>query len=237
MRSPTPIEQRLLTAQRELRDCPHLTVDRSVTGELGQIFEKTPAMFGYLPEWDGVVLSPQLCVNSPRIGELANCWRSAPHSGLPELGGEFRITDLFSAVNKRPPDLIPAGWPGAQLCAELRVIDDTPLTAAGRLAAIRIQRHTDPLEVWYYDMDMNEIEGWNGQLVRLELTYPQYVEQLALTRGTHGWQYLFTAEVPFGDPYFKDIRTGLAAMLDHFPGLFPAWDFTDLRRRFAARFA
>ncbi|WP_431046499.1 hypothetical protein ACQUSR_31650 [Streptomyces sp. P1-3] len=107
-------------------------------------------------------------MDSPRISELANHWRGAPRAGLPELGGEFRITDLFSAMNKHPPDLIPSGWPGAEPCSELRVIDNTPLTAAGQLAAIRIQRHTDPL--------------------------------------------------------------------DHFPGLFPAWDYTDLRRRFTARF-
>ncbi|TJZ54223.1 hypothetical protein FCH28_13665 [Streptomyces piniterrae] len=236
MRTPTPIEQRLLKTQQELQDCPHLTVNRSLTGELGQIFEKTPALFGYLPEWDGVVLSSELCVNSPRISELANHWWSAPGADLPELGGEFRITDLFSAVIKHPPDLIPSGWPGAELCSELRVIDNTPLTAAGQLAAIRIQRHTDPLEIWYYDMDMNEVEGWGRQLVRLDLTYTGYLERLVLTKGTYGWQYLFTDEVPFTDPYFKDIRTGLGAMLDHFPGLFPTWDYTDLRRRFAARF-
>ncbi|WP_431040490.1 hypothetical protein ACQUSR_00305 [Streptomyces sp. P1-3] len=171
MRTPTPIEQRLLKTQQELQDCPHLAVDRSSTGELGQIF-----------------------------------------------------------------DLIPSGWPGAELCSELRVIDNTPLTAAGQLAAIRIQRHTDPLEIWYYDMDMNEVEGWGQQLVRLDLTYTGYLEQLVLTKGTYGWQYLFTDELPFTDPYFKNFRTGLGAMLDHFPGLFPAWDYTDLRRRFAARF-
>ncbi|GGU25414.1 hypothetical protein [Lentzea flava] len=28
----------------------------------------------------------------------------------------------------------------------------------------------------------------------------------------------------------------LGAMLDHFPELFPAWDYADLRERFAARF-
>ncbi|MGI5350386.1 hypothetical protein ACQEU8_19735 [Streptomyces sp. CA-250714] len=84
-----------------------------MTGALGEIFEKTPALFGYLPEWDGVVLSSGLCVNSPRISELANHWWSAPGAGLPELGGEFRITDLFTAVLKHPPDLIPFGWPGA----------------------------------------------------------------------------------------------------------------------------
>lgn len=40
------------------------------------------------------------------------------------------------------------------------------------------------------------------------------------------------------DPYFKTIRTCtcLGTMLDHFPGLFPTWYYTDLRQRFIARF-
>ncbi|MCL8012881.1 hypothetical protein [Streptomyces sp. AS02] len=73
--------------------------------------------------------------------------------------------------------------------------------------------------------------------MRLDLTCPAYLEQLALTKGTFWWQYLFTDEVPFADPHFETIRTGLGTMLDRFPGLFPAWHYTDLRLRFAARFS
>ncbi|MEV3988546.1 hypothetical protein AB0J57_06525 [Streptomyces sp. NPDC049837] len=218
-------------------ETPHLSVDRAKTGDLGEIFEEPPALFSYLPDWQGVVLDRALCRNTPRISELANRWRTDGSSGLPELHGEFRITDLFTAVLQSPPEL---AWPGSsdaerQLFAEFRVIDDTPIAATGQLAAIRIQPHVEPLEIWYYDMDLNRAEGWDKQYVRLDLTYPQYVRQVALTKGVLGWQYLFTDEVSLRHPDFADVRNRLTSMLDVFPDLFPDWDYTDLLQRLEAR--
>lgn len=237
MRNPTEIEQKLFQAQQEIVDCTGLVVDRSVTGDLGETFEEAPALFTYLPDWQEVVFSRDLCVRSPRISEIANCWHSAQASGLPEIRGEFRVTDLFTALLKHPPDLT---WAGStdeerEFFTQLRVIDDTPLAATGQLAAIRSQRRVDPLEVWYYDMELTSAEGWTRQYVKLDLTYPEYMEQLALTKGTLGWQYLFTDEVPLGHPDFDDVRNQLTTMLDVFPRLFPAWDYTELNRRLEAR--
>ncbi|MFD9219024.1 hypothetical protein ACFWDI_03070 [Streptomyces sp. NPDC060064] len=237
MRSPTDIEQQLFKTQREIEECPHFSVDRSATGELGDCYEESPALFRYLPDWQGVVLSRELCIHSPRITEIGNRWRTNSVSGLPEFHGEFRVTDLFTAVLKHPPEL---SWSGSsdeerRFFAELRVIDDTPVAATGQLAAIRIQPHVDPLEIWYYDMDLNRAEGWDRQYVRLDLTYTEYIQQLALTKGTFGWQYLFTDEVSLGEPDFKAVRTQLTTMLDVFPVLFPAWDYTELAQRLEAR--
>ncbi|MFD9330438.1 hypothetical protein [Streptomyces sp. NPDC060065] len=237
MRNPTEIEQKLFQTQQEIIDCTGLVVDRSVTGDLGETFEEAPALFTYLPDWQDVVFSRDLCVRSPRISEIANCWHSERTSGIPEIRGEFRVTDLFTALLKHPPDL---SWAGStdeerEFFTQLRVIDDTPLAATGQLAAIRSQPQVDPLEVWYYDMELTSAEGWTRQYLKLDLTYPEYMEQLALTKGTLGWQYLFTDEVPLGHPDFDDVRNQLTTMLDVFPRLFPAWDYTELNRRLEAR--
>ncbi|MFE0251582.1 hypothetical protein [Streptomyces sp. NPDC059010] len=237
MRTPTDIERKLLQAQQEILDCADITVDRSVTGELGQIFEETPVLFSYLPEWEGVTFSRDLCVHSPRITELANCWHSDLSADSEELHGEFRVADLFTAVRKHPPNL---AWTGStdderEFFTQLRVVDETPLAATGQLAAIRIQQGVDPLEMWYYDMELTSVEGRTSQCVRLDLTYPAYLEQLAITKGTLGWQHLFTEEPPFGHPDFADVVQRLTTMLDVFPRLFPAWNYSELASRLEAR--
>ncbi|MEV6588568.1 hypothetical protein [Streptomyces acidicola] len=236
-RTPTDIEAKLLQAQQELLDCPVLAVDRSVTGDLSEIFEETPVIFSYLPEWEGVTISRDLCVRSPRLTEIANCWHSEPTAGIPEIRGEFRVTDLFTAIRKRPPNL---AWTRSsdeerEFFTELRVIDDTPLAATGQLAAVRVQKQADPWELWYYDMELTGVEGRTRQYVKLDLTYPEYVEQLAVTKGTLGWQYLFTDEVSLGHPDFEHVRNQLTAMLDLFPRLFPAWSYAELASRLEAR--
>ncbi|MFE7107896.1 hypothetical protein ACFU98_22725 [Streptomyces sp. NPDC057575] len=235
MRVPTDIELKLFQAQKEIANCAALVVNRSVTGELGRIFEAAPALFSYLPDWQGVTFSHDLCVNSSRISEIANCWYSEP-VGPESIGGEFRVTDLFSAVLKHAPDL---AWSGStaeevEFFAQLRVVDDTPLAAMGQFAAVRVQPHSDPWEVWYYDMELNKVGGWDRQYVQLDLTYPEYLEHLAVTKGTFGWQYLF-ADVLLGHPDFESVKNQLTTMLEVFPRLFPAWDYADLSRRLEAR--
>lgn len=237
MRTPTDIEGKLLQAQQEILDCPALAVDRSVTGELSEIFEEAPVIFSFLPDWEGVTFSRDLCVNSSRITELANCWHSEPGAGIPEMRGEFHVADLFTAVRKRPPNLAWTGSPAEELdfFDELRVVDDTPLSATGRLAAVRVQKQVDPWELWYYDMELTSIEGRNRQYVKLDLTYPRYLEQLAITKGALGWQHLFTDEAPLGHPDFEDVKNQLVAMLEVFPRLFPAWNYAELASRLEAR--
>ncbi|MFG2891956.1 hypothetical protein [Streptomyces sp. NPDC048248] len=237
MRTPTGIEQRLLQAQMELLDCPEFTVERSTTGDLGEKFSEAPALFSYLPDWQGVQLSDRLCVGSPRISELANFWHHGQASDTAGLSGEFRVTDLFTALLKHPPDL---AWQGStederEFFTQWRVIDDTPLSALGQLAAIRIQPEVDPLEIWYYDMELTSVETRTRQYVPLDLTYTDYMEQLAITKGTLGWQYLFTQGITIGHPDFEDVRNQLTTMLQLFPRLFPDWDYTELTQRLEAR--
>ncbi|WP_275463282.1 hypothetical protein [Streptomyces noursei] len=235
MRTPTESERVLIESLREIRECEELIVDHSGAGQLTDTFEEAPAIFEYLPDWTGVQLSHDLCVNSPRISQIGSRWRI--ETSQPELHGEFRITDLFTALLKHPPDLT---WQGStceerDFFASLRVIDDTPIAATGQLAAIRVQPHVDPLEIWYYDMDLNEADGWDKQYVRMDITYPEYIYNLAATKGTFGWQYLFTGELSLRGPYLENIGTHLTAMLEIFPRLFPAWDYTSLANRLEAR--
>ncbi|WP_327351819.1 hypothetical protein [Streptomyces sp. NBC_01304] len=236
MREPTDAERKLFQAQQEIITCGAISVNRADTGDLGEVFDSAPELFSYLPDWEGVNFSRDLCVNSPRISEIANCWYSESF-GPADFGGEFRVTDLFTAVLKHAPEL---AWPGStdeerELFSQLRVIDDTPLAATGQLAAVRVQAIVDPWEVWYYDMELNKVAGWDRQYVQLDLTYPAYMEQLAITKGTFGWQYLFADDVALGHPDFEHVKSHLTTMLQEFPRLFPAWDYADLSRRLEAR--
>jgi hypothetical protein len=234
-RVPSDIEKELLLSQRELQECAQVTVERSVVGDLGEVFEDPPAVFGYLPEWNGVRLGRDLCVNSPRISELAVLWHTG--SSVGELHGEFRITDLFVALLKRAPEF---SWQGVtqeeiDFHSELRVVDDTPVTALGHRSFIRKQRDVDPLEMWFYDMDLNRAHGWDTQFVRMDLTYVEYVRHLAVTKGVLGWQYLFVDGVRLSEPDFSAVATRLKTMLEVFPVLFPRHDYTVLRQRLEAR--
>ena len=202
MRTPTGIEQRLLQAQQEiLQNCPEFAVVRSITGDLGEFFSEAPALFSYLPDWQGVQLSTQLCVGSPRISEIANCWNREP-SDTAEIGGEFRVTDLsLRCSSTSRPGLVRFHGRRARVLHTVACHRRHPtLAAMGQLAAIRIQPEVDPLEIWYYDMELTSIESWTRQYVRLDLTYTEYMEQLAITKGTFGWQYLFAEEVMLPRP-------------------------------------
>ncbi|WP_436772458.1 hypothetical protein [Yinghuangia sp. YIM S09857] len=76
-------------------------------------------------------------------------------------------------------------------------------------------------EIWY---SVNT----DGTLVRLNLTYPEYLETLLLTRGLFGWQYLYADPHDPGLGYRRtDLRLGLALLEQAFPDD----DFSDLRAR------
>jgi hypothetical protein len=236
-RTPTDLEAKLLRTQQELAACSALTVNGSRNGEVSELQEEMPVIFTFIPGWEDVIFSRELCVRSARITELGTCWYHPAAADAPEISGEFCITDLFTAIRKRPPEL---AWNGSsdeerELISELRMVDDTSLSALGKYGLLRIQAKTDPWEMWYYDLQlMNPDEGRTTQFVKLDLTYPEYLEQLAITKGTLGWQYLFT-DLSLDHEDFDEVKRQLAAMLEVFPRLFPAWDYRDLASRLEVR--
>ncbi|NUP16886.1 MAG: hypothetical protein HOZ81_12420 [Streptomyces sp.] len=108
---------------------------------------------------------------------------------------------------------------------EIKTFEEGP--ESGRLAALRVPMDVSPGgEVWFFDMRQGAIP--------MELDYPAYLENLLVTKGVIGWQYLYCAPEDCGMGFFP-IVDGLTEMLDVFPRLFPAHDYTDLRARLEAR--
>ncbi|MFI7146941.1 hypothetical protein ACIBO2_18640 [Nonomuraea sp. NPDC050022] len=153
-----------------------------------------------------------------RFSRLSSHWYG---TGEAEgLGGEFRIPQLYRAIAKPPPLL---AWDGApdderELIHESREIDGTPRSGTGVVVTVRL---STSLEIWLW---------YRGQPMQMDVDYLGYLKALALTKGTHGWQYLFT-DLNFADPDLYWTAGDMKAMLHHLPGLFPQYDYTSLRER------
>lgn len=234
MRQLSAVETAHLKSFTELRDCNSIEVEFDKEGLWGEQMQDIAHVFDSLPGWDGVILDPRLEQGMVGISELSSCWHTVdtPH----RLNGEFCIKEFFDGLLDPPPDL---GWDGSspeevQFFSELRVIDDTPRAANGLLAAVRIQPHVNPLEIWYYDKDLDRTPGFDTDYLRMDVDYCEYLDALLLTKGTFGWQYLFT-EASLRDDRFRNIVADLTYMLELFPQLFPDYDYTTLARRLEER--
>ncbi|QIP88024.1 hypothetical protein GLX30_32915 [Streptomyces sp. Tu 2975] len=234
MRKPTEIESAHIASVDEILACDLMTVEDHEMEELGEQLEAAPGVFLLLPEWKDVPLGSELARRTPRFNGLGCRWRTK--EPLAPFEGEFWITDLFVALLQEPPDLAWEGTPAEEsaLYEQFRVVDSTPVAATGQFTAVRVQPGVAPLELWYYDMDLNTVEGRDRQYVRLELTYPDYLDALLLTKGTFGWQYLF-ADVSLRSEGFERVLFSLRSMVEAFPRLFPDHDYSDLRARLEAR--
>lgn len=114
------------------------------------------------------------------------------------------------------------------LYAELRWIDDTPMTGSGRGALLRATPGATDPEVWFFDMRADT------KTVKMELDYPGYLEAVLVTKGVIGWQYLYCDPADCG-LRFSSCADGLEGMIEYFPRLFPEHDYTDLSKRLAER--
>ncbi|MEU8140507.1 hypothetical protein [Nonomuraea sp. NPDC048901] len=159
---------------------------------------------------------------SSHFSRLSSHWRGTGEAE--ELSGEFRIPHLYRAITKPPP---PLAWDGSsdderELIRESREIDGTPRSGTGAIVTARL---STPLEIWLW---------YRGQPTQMDVDYLGYLEALALTKGTHGWQYLFT-DLSFSDPDLYWIADDMQAMLHHFPRLFSQYDYTPLHERLEER--
>lgn len=114
------------------------------------------------------------------------------------------------------------------LCA----FDSQGLAGIGAIAGF-IDGDGDDEEFATRDGEPGHPEIWfsvntDGTLVRLDLTYPEYLETLLLTRGLFGWQYLYADP---RDPGFGYCLPDLGPGLDFLERTFPHDDFSKLRAR------
>ncbi|AEM85038.1 hypothetical protein [Streptomyces violaceusniger] len=235
MREYSAIESNLYDSFDKLLKSDVLEIDFENVGTFTDPSTGKSSEFEVRPEWKDVILDPRLDEATPWITELACRWRSVARKKTPEIHGEFRIRNIYDALLRRAPDL---AWEKAsreekQLVAEFRTIDDTPRSGAGLITAIRVQPHVNPLEVWYYDKDLSRYPGHQIDYVRLDIDYVEYMKVLPITKGTFGWQYLFS-DISLSS-LGTHVATNLEAMLEVFPTTFPEYDYTPLRERWEAR--
>ncbi|MCW7988761.1 hypothetical protein XF35_26765 [Streptomyces platensis subsp. clarensis] len=229
MTNPTPNEQRWIAALDELRNCADLHVTRDHQDGPDTDAPDARSVFGTLAEQDGVALDPALQACYLRFDGLGACWGFGEEESDPLFAGEFNLLPLVQAVRQQPPiERYPyASPPQQEIVAELRDFDGTPMTGAGHVTSLRIKRggvHNP--EIWFSDNPL----GFH----RLDIDLCGYLDALRVTKGTFGWQYLFT-DVSFADENYEVTAEFLTEMLDVFPELFPQHDYAPLRARLEAR--
>ncbi|WP_405612372.1 hypothetical protein [Streptomyces sp. NBC_01508] len=146
----------------------------------------------------------KIAEGAPRFRKIASHWRDFAAHG--ELTGEFGVPNFCRTIFE---PALPLTWEGSpeeerQLFAEFREIDSHPVSGTGLFSVVRLQQVTNPLEIWLWDARVGALQ--------LDVDYLGYLEALSLTKGTHGWQYLFTdVSMENPDPY-HDTRTWSAAL-------------------------
>ncbi|MFG3719427.1 hypothetical protein ACGF8D_16655 [Streptomyces massasporeus] len=193
--------------------------------------EDADAAFASLEERDGVVLSPSLKDCYLRFSDVAAGWGAGmtEEDEDPLFAGEFDIIPLVRAIrDSAPVERVPDPSPEQrEFLSELRDFDVTSLTGTGKVASLRIRygvSHSP--EIWFSD-------GPRG-IHRMDIDLPGYLEALRITKGTFGWQLLYT-DVPLAHDRYEVTVRFLKEMLRVFPDLFPAHDYEPLRTRLAAR--
>ncbi|MGW6908294.1 hypothetical protein [Streptomyces sp. NPDC054940] len=195
-------------------------------GKLSKLMQDPVPVFGSLAERHDLPLSDKVRGYYFRHKEVAASWRPLDENS--EMVGEFRLSHVLTAVAQNHMDDVYDGDDDEEraLYGELRVFDDTPRTGTGRMAALRATPGASDPEIWFHDLR-------DGAL-RMDLDYPGYLEKLLITKGVIGWQYLYCRPEDCGMGFIP-IVDGLKEMLDVFPRLFPAYDYTDLQVRLKAR--
>ncbi|WP_046495246.1 hypothetical protein [Streptomyces odonnellii] len=225
----TEQELRYLRILNELQDATEVQVFYEERGDIEEAVGEAPNAFALLEEWHGIRLAPELQRVFLRFDGISSHWSFT--RGESSLSGEFSLRHLSAAMFATGEHLIHEEVDAERrvLYSEFRIFDEHPRTGAGTLAALRVPPTATGLlspEIWYYDSSDSEL--------RLDLDYAQYLDTLLVTKGTNGWQYLY-ADVDLTDTGLGGVADDLSTMLDVFPKLFPAYDYSDLRARLEER--
>ncbi|MFD8009284.1 hypothetical protein [Streptomyces sp. NPDC058955] len=186
-------------------------IDGERKGPIYEEVEESLNGFSQLEELYGVVLDPVLVHSHVRYSELGTHWHKAGSSV--GAGGEFVLRELVGAVMSGPPDSGSVSRDDErELFNQLRVIDYQPESGVIAFTAVRISGSIISPRVWTYRFPYG--------LFELDLDYPGYLEKLLLTKGFHGWQFLY-ADVRLADmkyaPLVQLIRTGVDFLKEALP--------------------
>lgn len=195
---------------------------------------ENPSTIDFFEEFEDVAFGDELLACNIWQLELSCRWRT--REGEPELGGEFVLQDLYDAVNLPAPQFTTETANDRDLAvfSQLRVIDFSKYAGTGTFAAIRLEKHVDPLPMWYYDPRLSFVPDRDSGLIEMEVSYCAYLDALLRVKGVFGWQYLFT-EVSLGAVEFRRTVARLRRMLELFPRIFPEHDYSDLATRLEER--
>ncbi|MEV4969428.1 hypothetical protein [Streptomyces scopuliridis] len=152
-------------------------------------------------------------------------WR-AVDTGVP-LFGEFNVMNIDAASEVRLP-VQDFAWEKSdeKLLSELSILDDISRGGGGQLATMRFLAGVPSPEIWFLDRFHT--------FVKLDLDYRGYLDNLIITKGVTGWQYLF-ADVPLGAREYGSTLESMRTMLEILPEHFPDYDYEPLATRLEAR--
>ncbi|MGW9117874.1 hypothetical protein ACWGRV_14740 [Streptomyces sp. NPDC055663] len=234
MYSLTSNETRHAESLAEIKNCPALAArwsEEEIARPLSAIFAGD-----YRDEWEGVEFGDRMIEYSLRFNELGAFWYTLDERpDLPGIKGEFSLINFHDALRSSDPG---PRWGTTdfhrEFLGQLCPIDRTPRSGAGVQTYLRLQEDVPELEIWYSDIANIGNPPYPPGFIRLDINYCQYLDALILTKGTFGWQYLF-AEQSLGGGEFSEIARYLENMLQVFPELFPAHDYSSLLPRLEAR--
>ncbi|WP_328938937.1 hypothetical protein OG288_33495 [Streptomyces tauricus] len=221
----TECETHLLAMYEQLRENPNVQIFSAKSGQIIEEYGDAREVFRKISILHGISLDNSLQQCSVRFDWFSSHWR-IERPGI-QLTGEFTIRHLLTSMNVKAPDI---EWGETsserQLYSELRVIDHHPGSGTGTFAALRIKPDMPLPEVWFHDFRVG--------MFKMDIDYCEYLEALAVTKGTFGWQYLY-CDVSLGGSEFRQVAHDLEDMLVVFSELFPEYDYAPLRERLEER--
>lgn len=213
------IEIKLSVAVEKLEQADRIDIIEQVEGAVDSSFRELMPLSRY-PAWKDIELDRYMLDAAPRFRGMAVWWET--EKPLPAVSGEFRLPGALGLLRQKPDPVIGSMRDRFQrdFVAGLRFIDHSFASSRGIKTCIRLSSESSSFELWHNVLEDIEVPPYPPGYLRLTLTYEEYLEQLSLTKGLHGWQYLFTDLDFFSGPYtglLDNVRTGLEVFTEHFP--------------------
>jgi hypothetical protein len=219
VRSLNDIETRISAAVERLKHADHIDIIEQADGSVDSSFRELAPLSKY-PAWRNGELDEYMLDGAPRFRGLAIWWET--EKPLPAVSGEFRLPGALGLLRQKPDPVIGSMRDRFQreFVSSLRFIDHSFASSRGIKTCIRLAPESSPFELWHNVLEDIEVPPYPPGYLRLTLTYEEYLNHLSLTRGLHGWQYLFTDLDFYPGPYtglLDNVRTGLEVYSEIFP--------------------
>jgi len=229
-----PLELQYKTMLQRLKETKELILTERSFGEPSLPFKRYEDLSYIDLAWTDVRLDGPMLTDALRLTEVSAHWeyKSSPD----RIQGEFRIPSPVEILSMGPSPAAEAMEDPFQqeFVAQLRPFDIARRLVPLFRANVRMTQQDGPLEIWFEDQKTIGSPPFPYGYIKLDLTFVEYQKALLLSKGLHGWQYLFT-DAPLGTADFNVVRERLEHGLQVLPGLFPEDDFTPLRERLEAR--